>query len=411
MNKTIDPKRVDGRLTPPPSKSYAQRAIAAALLSQGQTVIRGLGTCDDTRSALAVAGLLGARTVQADETCTVTGGLAPRAHTIDIGQSGLAARMFTPIAALCGIPVTVTGHGPIMHRPMDMMVGPLRRLGVQAEDRDGYLPVTVQGPIAGGEAHVDGSVSSQFLTGLLMALPLAAQDTVLYVSRLMGTPYIDMTIDLARSFGVSIEHRNYEEFFIPAGQPYHCPEYEIEGDWSAASCMLVAGAVAGKVTLENLNPLSMQADAAVIEALSRAGAQITTSAGTITVEQAELAAFAFDATHCPDLFPALAALAAHCRGVSEITGTNRLVHKESDRAAALQDVFGRMGIDVDLSQPDVMRITGGIPHSAEVSAHGDHRIAMAAAVAGLAADGPVTVHGAEAVAKSYPAFWDDLESL
>ncbi|MDR2885504.1 MAG: 3-phosphoshikimate 1-carboxyvinyltransferase [Rikenellaceae bacterium] len=426
MDKTIDRSRVGGRLTPPSSKSYAQRAIAAALLSPGRTILRGLEMCDDTRSTLAVAQALGAQaekfgpsavvTAAAGCACdaedyAITGGLHPRERILDIGESGLATRLFTPIASLCDQPITITGHGTIMRRPMDMMLAPLRALGVRIEDNDGYLPLTVCGPMRGGETDVGGSVSSQFLTGLLMALPLAAHDTVLRVSELRSIPYVNMTIDLARAFGVAIEHRDYEEFFVAGGQSYALDEYAVEGDWSGASCLLVAGAVAGSVTFENLNPLSIQADVAMIEALEDAGARIITTANTVTVERAELNAFEFDATHCPDLFPALVALAANCNGISEIRGTSRLQHKESDRAAVLQEEFGRMGVEVDLTQPDVMSVTGGPMHGAEVSSHGDHRIAMAAAVAALTASCPVTIHGAEAVAKSYPGFWDDLTMI
>ncbi len=412
MDKTISPSRVEGRLRPPASKSYAQRAIAAALLSPERTVIRGLEMCDDTRSALAAAGLLGASIEElGDHSYAITGGLNPRSDILDIGESGLAARLFTPLASLCAAPVTITGRGTIMRRTMEMMTAPLRQLGVRVEDNDGYLPLTVCGPLAGGKATVDGSVSSQLLTGLLMALPLAGRDTALHVTGLAGTPYIDMTLDLARAFGVRIEHDGYDEFFIPGGQRYACEEYRIEGDWSGASCLLVAGAIAGSVTLENLNTLSLQADLAIIQALEKAGAQITTSLDSITVEHAELSAFEFDATHCPDLFPALAVLAANCRGTSVITGRERLIHKESNRAAALTDLFGRMGLDIDLSDPDAMRITGGGLHGAQVESHADHRIAMAAAVAALTASSPVTIRGAEAVSKSYPRFWDDLNAI
>ncbi len=413
MDKTIARRRVGGTLRPPSSKSYAQRAIAAALLSRGTTLVRGLELCDDTRSALQVASALGASIEQQDkEDYLFTGGLAPRSSVLDIGESGLATRLFTPIASLCDQPVTITGRGSIMRRPMDMMIAPLKQLGVGIEDNGGLLPVTVHGPMKGGEAQVDGSVSSQFITGLLMALPLCAQDTVLQVARLVSLPYIDMTIDLAGRFGVEIEHRDYEEFFIPGGQEYRCDHYDVEGDWSGASCLLVAGAVAGSVTLENLNPLSMQADVAIIEALSAAGARITTTPSAVTAERGEeLIAFEFDATHCPDLFPALAALAANCVGTSIIRGTGRLTHKESNRAVTLQQEFGRMGIEIDLSQEGLMKVTGGEISGAECDSHNDHRIAMAVAVAALNASAPVTIREAEAVGKSYPDFWEDLKKI
>ena len=198
-----------------------------------------------------------------------------------------------------------------------------------------------------------------------------------------------MTVEAAHRFGAEILHNGYTQFYIEGGQRYRPTDYSIEGDWSGASCLLVAGATAGRITVENLNPLSLQADTAIIDALTRAGAEITTTADSVTVRRNELHAFEFDATHCPDLFPALAALAANCDGTSVIRGTHRLIHKESNRAQTLADVFGGMGVAVDIETENEMRIIGGTIHGATVSSHNDHRIAMAAAVAA-----PRSINGA-----------------
>ena len=293
-----------------------------------------------------------------------------------------------------------------------MMEKPLRTLGAKVTSEGGYLPIRIEGPLHGGAVSVDGSLSSQFITGLLMALPLAERDTTLTVHNLKSRPYIDMTLSLLGTFGIDVKHNEYRQFFIEGRQRYAPARYNVEGDWSGASCLLVAGATTGEVTVRNLNPVSLQADMAIVDALTRAGAQITTTTDSVTVRRSTLHAFEFDATHCPDLFPALAALAASCQGVSTLRGTRRLAHKESDRARTIADVLENMGISVDLSAPDVMRVTGGEIRSAEVSSHNDHRIAMAAAVAALRCErGSVTIRGAEAVAKSYPEFWDDLSGL
>ena len=414
MDKKIKGAGVQGTVHAPSSKSYAQRAIAAALLAEGETVLENMELCSDTRAALMVAGSLGATAVHNDElTYTIKGGMRPVASTIDIGESGLSTRMFTPIASLSAKPLTITGRGSILKRPMEMMIGPLSSLGVSVTAQEGgYLPITVQGPLAGGEAEVDGGVSSQFLTGLLMALPLAQNDTTLYVGRLNSIPYINMTIDVLRNFGIEVGHNeDYSEFFIEAGQKYTPRTYNIEGDWSGASCLLVAGAIAGEVTITNLNPLSLQADVEIVNALSRAGAEIITEANKITVKKHPLQAFEFDATHCPDLFPALVALAANCKGVSVIKGTERLTHKESDRAETLKEEFGKMGVKIDISEANTMKVHGGKIRPAIVNSHNDHRIAMATAVAALAADGESTIEDAGAVNKSYPDFWDDLATI
>ena len=411
MKTTIHKGRIAGSITAPASKSYAQRAVAAALLAGGETTLTHLDLCNDTRAALDVARRLGASVSHEGTTYTIRGGLNPVSTKLNIGESGLATRLFTPIASLCHMPITINGEGSILRRPIEMMEEPLQALGVEVISNGGYLPISVKGPMRGGEIHVDGSLSSQFITGLLMALPLSPNDTVLQVENLKSRPYVDMTIDLAARFGVAIEHNNYEQFYIAGGQHYTPCTYNIEGDWSGASCLLVAGATAGSITIRNLNHISLQADLAIIEALARAGAEIITTNSSVTVHGGPLHAFEFDATDCPDLFPALAALAASCEGTSVLTGTQRLTYKESNRAETIAEVFGRLGIGVDLSEKNTMRITGGPVSSAVVDSHNDHRIAMAAAVAALSSDDSVVIEGANAADKSYPNFWNDLDTL
>ena len=411
MKTTIHKGHIAGSITAPASKSYAQRAVAAALLAGGETTLTHLDLCNDTRAALDVARRLGASVSHEGTTYTIRGGLNPVSTKLNIGESGLATRLFTPIASLCHMPITINGEGSILRRPIEMMEEPLQALGVEVISNGGYLPISVKGPMRGGDIHVDGSLSSQFITGLLMALPLSPNDTVLHVENLKSRPYVDMTIDLAARFGVAIEHNNYEQFYIAGGQHYTPCTYNIEGDWSGASCLLVAGATAGSITIRNLNHISLQADLAIIEALARAGAEIITTNSSVTVHGGPLHAFEFDATDCPDLFPALAALAASCEGTSVLTGTQRLTYKESNRAETIAEVFGRLGIGVDLSEENTMRITGGPVSSAVVDSHNDHRIAMAAAVAALSSDDSVVIEGADAADKSYPNFWNDLDTL
>ena len=369
--------------------------------------------CNDTLSALNCIKMLGAEAERTDEhTIVVEGGLKPRGNLLSVGESGLSARLFTPIAALCGEPIVISGEGTLLYRPMDMMIQPLRALGVDVRDGGGRLPIEVCGPMKGGQIDVDGSVSSQFITGLLLSLPLAEQDTVINVNAAVSKPYLDMTIDTAERFGVAIEHNDYEQFYIAGGQSYEATEYDVEGDWSAAAMLLVAGAVAGEVAVKNISTLSKQADVAICDALVRAGAELTSESDMVSAAHRELHGFEFDATNCPDLFPALATLAAAAEGESRIKGTHRLEHKESNRAEAIRTEFGKLGIEVDLSEEDIMIIRGGaIRGGVEVDSHGDHRMAMTLAVAGLLSDGGVTIHGAESVAKSYPDFFETLQML
>ena len=381
-----------------------------ALLSDGETTLSNIELCDDTRYAMNVITGLGASVRQTGPTeYVIRGGLAPITDTINTGESGLATRLFTPIAALCDRRMTITGTGTMLRRPIGMMIDPLRNLGVQVRS-NGYLPITVQGPLRGGETDVEAYVSSQFLTGLLMSLPLAEGDTILHVEQPNSLPYLAVTVDLASKFRIRMEHNGFREFFIPGGQHYHPAKLHIEGDWSSAAFMLVAGAIAGEVTAKRMNTLSLQADLAIIQALTKAGAVIITTPDEITVRKRELTGFDFDATQRPDLFPILAVLGANCEGTTHIRGMNRLVYKESNRAEAIVSEYTKLGMDVAL-EDDVMTVRGGSLSGGTIDSCNDHRIAMAAAIAALAASGPVTITNAQAVTKSYPRFWDDLDSI
>ena len=407
--------RLKGSITPPCSKSYAQRALAAALLAKGRTTLRGIELCRDTRSAISVIESLGAEVeILDDNTLQITGGLNPRTERLNVGESGLAARLFTPVASLHDEAIVIEGEGTLRHRPMSMMVVPLKELGVDVRDGGGRLPIEVCGPMRGGRVTVDGSMSSQFVTGLLIALPLAERDTTIEVEGLVSTPYIDMTLETLERFGVEVMYHegDYSEFYIEGGQEFKAVDYTIESDWSAAATIMVAAAIAGEVTINNLSTLSRQADTAICRALERAGASLIIEESSITVAHRELEAFSFDATNCPDLFPALVALAAASEGVSTLYGIRRLRGKESDRGEVLKEEYAKLGIDIELDyDEDVMRVVGGMPEVAEVDSHDDHRIAMSLAVTALRLAEPITIKNSECVAKSYPSFFEDIEML
>ena len=415
MDKSVSAGSIRGTITPPSSKSYAQRAIALALLANGRSVLRNLEFCKDTRSALKCIEALGAKVEFLDDsTLAIEGGLKPTSDTLYVGESGLATRLFTPIASLNPTPLTIQGEGTLLYRPMTMMIEPLRQLGVQVRDGGGFLPIEVQGPIHGGKIKVDGSVSSQFITGLLLALPLAEEDTTLYVDSPVSTPYIDMTLETLERFGVEIMHNegDYSQFYVEGNQELKAVDYTIESDWSAAAFIMVAAAIAGEVTVRNISTLSRQADTLVCRALERAGASIIIEEGAITVSHRPLEAFTFDATNSPDLFPALVALAAAAEGVSTIRGIERLRGKESDRGEVLREEYRKLGIEIELDYDEnVMRIVGGKPHAAEVDSHDDHRIAMSLAITALRIEDEVAIRNRECVAKSYPSFFEDLEML
>ncbi len=411
MRKSVHPSNVEGGVKAPPSKSVMQRLTAAALLAEGGTTrIRNPSFCDDAMAALRVAGELGAAIQATLAEVVIQGGLRPRGRDLDCGESGLCLRLFTAIAALRPEELVLSGRGSLLRRPVDMAERPLCDLGASCQTENGFPPVRVRGPLSGGTAFVDGSASSQFLSGLLMALPLAGKDSRLVVRDLKSRPYVDMTLEVLAGCGIEVRNADYEEFVIRGGQAYAPGDFEVEGDWSAAAALLVAGAIGGKLRVSGLRRDSIQADRRVLGALGAAGAPVKVFEDGAVVEKSELRAFSFDATDAPDLLPPLVALACHCAGTSSLAGASRLRQKESDRAAALAEEFGRLGARIAV-EGDVIEVRGGLLAGGEVHSRGDHRIAMALAAAALAARGPVAIDGAECVAKSYPRFFEDLASV
>jgi len=412
MQVIVSPGEIKGTVTANPSKSAMQRAVAAALLSKGKTVIHNPGLSNDCLAALEVAENLGAKIKREAEDIEITSnGVKPFYDSINCGESGLGIRMFTPIAALADIAITIEGHGSLTTRPMDFFEAVLPQLGVECSTRQGKLPLHIKGPLQPKDITIDGSLSSQFLTGLLMAFGAVAEDATITVTDLKSKPYIALTLQLMEQFGVKVEQHNFETFHFGKKQTYRAGEYTVEGDWSGAAFLLVAAAVAGKAEVHHLNTQSAQSDKAILEALEKAGAHMLPGVFTIIVEKGKLEAFEFDATDCPDLFPPLVALAANCKGTTKIKGVSRLAHKESDRGITLQQEFGKMGIRIDLQGDDMLVYGGTGIKGAHVHSHNDHRIAMACAVAALTADKPVSIENAEAINKSYPEFFEHLQKI
>ncbi|TVQ83401.1 MAG: 3-phosphoshikimate 1-carboxyvinyltransferase [Bacteroidetes bacterium] len=410
MTIEITPSAVKGQVQAPASKSVAQRAVAIASLASGTSEIFHVGKSDDVQSAIRVCQALGAEIEQKGEKVIVKGGIQTPSAPLNCGESGLGIRMFSALAAILNEPVTLTGEGSLKERPMQMIEESLQAAGVQCETQNGLIPVVVKGPLKGGIIEIDGSLSSQVLTGLLIAAPYAISPVTFRISDLKSRPYVDITTAMMRDFGVVVQNKDYEEFVVPAPQKYVSKSYTVEGDWSGAAFLLVAGAIAGEVAVTNLDFQSSQADKEILTALKNSGAELSVDLDRIFVKKAPLKAFRFDATHCPDLFPPLVVLAAACDGISQIRGVSRLRSKESDRATALQQEFGKLGLYVSL-EGDNMLIKGNSLNGGRVFSHSDHRIAMACAVAGLIADGPVIIDKADAVNKSYPEFFKDLGVL
>lgn len=410
MRITVYPSAIEGAVEAPSSKSMSQRAIAAALLVQGETIIQNISHCDDSLAALKMAANMGAIMVETPTGIKIKTHNALQGNTLHCGESGLAMRMFAPIAALQKNSFVFTGIGSLLNRPVYMIGEALQQLGAEFSSNGGVLPFQLQGPLHGGKITIDGSISSQLLSGLLMALPTLEQDSEIGVKKLKSKPYISMTLQLMENFGVSIHNHNFETFIIQGRQKYNPCTYHVEGDWSGAAFLLVAGAIGGNVVMKDLLRSSLQADRAILDVLKQVGVNCVLTDEGVEITKSELASFDFDATHCPDLFPPLVALAAYCKGKSHIKGVERLIHKESNRAHAILQEMSKLGIKISLLD-DEMHIIGGMVKGNTVNSHNDHRIAMMLSVAAIAAEGPVTIDDAACVSKSYPDFYSHLSQL
>lgn len=482
------PLHCDTALNMPASKSFAQRAIIAAALADGESRLEGYSPCGDNEAAIEVAKALGAEVrveaagVRSDlsdsstDTATGTtltikgaGSSVNMPDKLNVGESGLLTRLMIPIVAALGKgqPIEIDGIGTLPARPLkgasEIMAGfgtVLRPLNPAPEV---HVPLTVQGPLLSGKTSVSGKGGSQLISGLLMALPLLPGDSTLHIHDPKSIPYMFITADVLRRFGIRIgsEMEGGEDFLetqdwslctgitfkIKGGQKYSPAAFDIEGDWSAAANFLVAGALFGDVRLTGLDTTSLQADISIMDILMEAGASLSQiedepqdeesanvkdsndneaadaqeantpqgHRGLITAQKAPLRAFDTDLNNCPDLFPIVAILAAFCHGRSNIQGFKRLASKESDRGAAILNMLTQMGVEASAAG-DILSITGESVESRLLNGHllkggeytssHDHRMAMALTVASWCADSPIQIDDTTCIAKSFPAFLD-----
>lgn len=470
------PLHCDTALNMPASKSFAQRAIIAAALADGESRLEGYSPCGDNEAAIEVAKALGAEVrveaagVRSDlsdsstDTATGTtltikgaGSSVNMPDKLNVGESGLLTRLMIPIVAALGKgqPIEIDGIGTLPTRPLkgasEIMAGfgtVLRPLNPAPEV---HVPLTVQGPLLPGKTSISGKGGSQLISGLLMALPLLPGDSTLHIHDPKSIPYMFITADVLRRFGIRIgsEMEGGEDFLetqdwslctgitfkIKGGQKYSPAAFDIEGDWSAAANFLVAGALFGDVRLTGLDTTSLQADISIMDILMEAGASLSQldeepqaedepaeeavapqgHRGLITAQKAPLRAFDTDLNNCPDLFPIVAILAAFCHGRSNIQGFKRLASKESDRGAAILNMLTQMGVEASAAG-DILSITGESVESRLLNGHllkggeytssHDHRMAMALNVASWCADSPIQIDDTTCIAKSFPAFLD-----
>ena len=401
MDIKITPQRLCGTVSIPSSKSVTHRALICAGLAEGKSILSGISFSDDITATVSALEQLGTKFEIDGDNITVYGITnSPKLAEIDCFESGSTLRFLIPIAAALGVNATFTGKGRLPERPITSYVRELSKNSISF-NYNNSMPFSINGKLQGGEFHLEGDVSSQFITGLLFALPLLDADSkVIMTSPLESKPYVDMTIACLNDFGIEINETN-DGYFIKGKQKYLPKNLTVEGDYSQAAFFFVANAIGNNIQIDNLFQKSLQGDKKIIEILKEIGYNNTNS----------LDCFCIDATDIPDLVPILAVLGCFCNGTSKIFGASRLKIKESDRLLAISSVLNSIGgkitpTDDGLIIEPINEFIGGITDS-----FGDHRIVMSLAIAATRSTNPIIIQNADAVNKSYPSFFKDYIKL
>ncbi|MDD4567650.1 3-phosphoshikimate 1-carboxyvinyltransferase [Methanoculleus chikugoensis] len=406
---------VDAAFEAPPSKSYTHRALIAGALASGRTrIARPLRAADTELTARGLESLgVPLEWLPGEIAVAGCGGTfpAPGEVTIDCGNSGTTLRLLTSAALLSQHPVVLTGSPRMLERPVGPLAGALRALGgeVAFVGERGFPPIRISGRLRGGKTAIDGSISSQFVSSILMAAPYADEDVELTLPAAPASrSYLDVTADVMLGFGAHIERRGYDWFRVESGRAYRGRDYPVEGDYSSASYLFAVAAVCGgRVAVTGLNPASVQGDRRFLDALEAMGCRVTSGTDAVTVERTgDLAGIEIDMSSSPDTVQTLAAVAATAGSPTTITGTAHLQYKESDRVGVTAETLRRMGAGVEVTE-DSLTITPAPLHGVAVDPHDDHRTAMAFAVLGLAVGG-MAIRDPECVEKSFPGFWEAL---
>ncbi|MBO7255726.1 MAG: 3-phosphoshikimate 1-carboxyvinyltransferase [Bacteroidales bacterium] len=436
---------IKGEIDIPASKSIAQRAIIAAILAKGTSEFHNFTHCWDIDSAVAVAKQLSPKVYNDKGTLVVSGGY-PLDHqetqisvfptmltsiptlgnssTIFVGESGLLSRLCIPVLAQYGESVTISGEGSLLDRHMFGCKEVMEELGATCVlTAQETLPAIVCGPIKGGEITLSGKKGSQFISGLLMALPLCKKNSTLIVENPTSVPYIQLTIDVIKKFGIEINSRSEENrliFEIPGKQKYKPAEFTFEGDWSSAANFVIIGAIYGDVLLKGLNLTSLQADKKIIDVVRKAGAIVERKSKGIRVRMGHLSCFDVDVTNCPDLLPGLSIMAALSEGTSHLSGVARLKNKESDRPLIMTQILNKMGVEAELDG-DTLHITGismarrilenNMLKGGYFRASSDHRVAMALKIASIACKGEIKIDNTDCIDKSFPEFLTIFDNI
>jgi len=410
------PQALHGKVKAPGSKAYTHRALMASLLSPGKTVIHGALLCDDTQRTLEGIQRLGAK-VLVRKTRTISSGVrrpTTSNRLIDCGESGATLRLLTAIASTSLKTVRLSGSQRLANRPLEPLVKAINALGASAHaisDTRG-LEVLVKGPLRGGEVTVRGDISSQFISGLLFAAPLASRDvTINMEGALESRPYVNMSIDVLKKHGISIEESD-GKFMVPAPQKFIPAFHQVPGDFSSAAFLIAAtGAAGDEVTISGLGPYAFEPDSAILKIAPEIGLEVQQNGNSLRIGKREIDGFQFDASNNPDLVPPLETIGCFADGSSEIRGVKRLVYKESNRLRTLPTELVKMGAKIHV-EDDMIKIEGNRALvGSTFDSHSDHRVAMACAAASIGANGESIIHNSEVVSKSYPEYFHDLARL
>lgn len=410
----IKPKQLSGCVQVPPSKSMAHRAIICAALAKGQSIISGIEYSQDIKATISAMRSLGTIIIEYDDYLEIDGTTTFLKNKCDIDceESGSTLRFMVPVSIVCEANVHFTGAERLGKRPLDVFYNIFDNQNIAYLYKEDALDLYIQGQLKAGTFEIPGNVSSQFISGLLFALPLMDEDSkVIITSELESKGYIDLTIQMLNQYGIQVENKNYQEFIIKGQQQYHPCDYQVEADFSQAAFYLVAGALNNNVVLKGLNLDSYQGDKAAIEILESMGCSLLRVEDGYRIVCDKLHSTVIDGSQCPDIIPVIALCCALSEGITTINNIARLRIKECDRLSATVEVINALGGQAK-EQDDAMVITGVTCLSGgNVSAYNDHRMAMMEAIASTVCSEEVTIDNKECVKKSYPSFWEHFTML
>ncbi|MBC8060186.1 MAG: 3-phosphoshikimate 1-carboxyvinyltransferase [Clostridiaceae bacterium] len=413
MDIEIQPGALKGTVNIPSSKSLCHRAIIAAGLSKGNSNLENILFSKDIEASIDAMVNLGAKIISEGDKLLIEGIGFPelRKSEINCNESGSTLRFLIPIALLQDNKITFTGKNRLKERPLGPYINIFEKKSISYDNKNG-LPLTVKGPLQPGEYSLPGDVSSQFISGLLFALPLLKSDSkIVITTELESKGYVDLTLDILNKFGVKVQNNAYQEYSIPGNQSYKSIDYRVEGDFSQAAFWLCAGVLHGEIECKDLNFESFQGDKAILAILKAMGANIVEGTDGVKAYSSKTKGIIIDASGCPDLVPILAVMGALSEGTTEIINAGRLRIKESDRLNAISTELNKLGGKV-VEREDSLFITGvETLKGGMVESYNDHRIAMALAIASLKCDNSVIIRDSNCIKKSYPGFFEDFAEL